>query len=778
MDLAARRVRRPPTVSAETLLGRLADHVQDILYRYRLHPTRGFEYVSAAATRVTGYTPQEHYADPDLGRKLVHPDDLPLLEAYVREERFERPLTLRWRRKDGAVIWTEQRNVPVRNRRGRLVALDGIARDVTERRQAEFAIAASERRLRAVIEHEPECVKILDRAGHVLEMNPAGLAMVEAESAADVVGRDISVLVHAEHRAAFRALVDDGFAGRSGMLQFAITGFRGTVRWLETRTAPLRDEEGRITGLLGVTREVTERRRAEEALRRSEERYRSLVKGAAYGIYRSTVDGHFVEVNPALVKMLGYDSEADLLAVDVLRDVYREPAERHRLIEQYKDGGQITGVEVEWKRKDGSPVTVRLSGRPTFDPAGALEGFEMIVEDVTARRLLEDQLRQSQKMEAIGRLAGGVAHDFNNILTAITGYAELLLADLPQSDARRADVTEIRRAADRASALTRQLLAFSRRQVLQTRVLDLTEVVQGMEKMLRRIIGEDIELDTELAANGRVRADPSQLEQVILNLAVNSRDAMPRGGRLAIRTRDVELAEPTARERALMPSGRYVVLQVTDTGMGMDSETQAHAFEPFFTTKEQGKGTGLGLATVYGIVKQSDGYVWLTSAPGHGTTFEIYLPAVDETAEHPVPRPETPDVRGGNEVVLLVEDDAAVASLARSVLERYGYRVLHAEHPDAALELARRHEGPLHLLLTDVIMPGMSGHDLRERLMQSRPGIPVVYMSGYAGEAGLQGRLLEDGAPFIPKPFTPQVLVLRVREALDAAAAGASARPA
>ncbi|HWP38518.1 MAG TPA: PAS domain S-box protein, partial [Gemmatimonadales bacterium] len=636
---------------------------------------------------------------------------------------------------------------------------------------------ASERRLRAVIQHEPECVKILDRSGRVLEMNPAGLAMIEADFAAQVVGRDVSDLVNPEYRAAFRRLVADGFAGRPGVLEFSLTGLKGTVRWLETRTAPLREEDGRITGLLGVTRDVTERRRAEEALRISESRYRSLVKGAAYGIYRSTVDGHFLEVNPALVEMLGYASEAELLAVDVLRDVYRDPAERHRLIEQYRNGGQIAGVEVEWKRKDGSPVTVRLSGRPTFGPAGTLEGFEMIVEDVTERRFLEDQLRQSQKMEAIGRLAGGVAHDFNNILTAITGYAELLLADLPQSDARRDDVAEIRRAADRASALTRQLLAFSRRQVLQTRVLDLTEVVLGMEKMLRRIIGEDIELLTELSATGRVRADPSQLEQVILNLAVNSRDAMPQGGRLLIRTRDAEVTEPTTPERALMPSGQYVVLQVSDTGVGMDSETQAHVFEPFFTTKAHGIGTGLGLATVYGIVKQSDGYIWLTSAPGRGATFEIYLPRVDETAEHLVPNLKSPDVRGGDEVVLLVEDDTAVAGLAREVLERYGYRVLHACHPEEALNLAGRHAGPIHLLLTDVIMPGMSGPDLKERLDLSRPGIPVVYMSGYAGEASLQGRVLRGGGPFVSKPFTPHVLALRVREALDAAVRGADPTP-
>jgi signal transduction histidine kinase len=381
----------------------------------------------------------------------------------------------------------------------------------------------------------------------------------------------------------------------------------------------------------------------------------------------------------------------------------------------------------------------------------------------------QDQLRQAQKMEAVGRLAGGVAHDFNNLLTAITGYSDLLMSDLAEGDPRRADLEQIKHAADRAAGLTRQLLAFSRRQVLQPRVLDLNVVITDVEKMLRRVIGEDIDLVTiPGSALGRVKADPGQLDQVILNLAVNARDAMPEGGKLTIETANVELDGAYALRHIAVRPGPYVMLAVSDTGCGMDAEILARLFEPFFTTKEVGKGTGLGLATVYGIVTQSGGSISVYSEPGRGTTFKMYLPRVKEAVETRVvvASPDTP-VRG-SETILVVEDEEAVRSLARLVLERKGYTVLEARHGTEALRVSERHEGPIALVLTDLVMPGLGGRELAGRLATVRPDTKVLYMSGYTDNAIVHQGVLDAGAAFLSKPFTPDALARKVREVLDA----------
>src|SRR6266705_1669182 len=422
------------------------------------------------------------------------------------------------------------------------------------------------------------------------------------------------------------------------------------------------------------------RRDMEAALRESETSHATLIAHAPVGIYRSTADGRFLSVNAALVRMLGYDSADEVLKLDMARDVYADPAERQRLLDRdtYSDR-EYDDVEAEWKRRDGRYLTVQLSVRAVRDAAGRVQYYETIVRDVSEQRRLQQQLVQAQKMEAVGRLAGGVAHDFNNLLTVIISYSDLVLADLPRDDPKWDDIDQIRKAGEAAAALTSQLLAFSRQQVLQPRVLDMNAVVATTQKLLERLIGEDVKLVTVLAPDlGKVKVDPGQLEQVIMNLAVNARDATPNGGRLANETANVEMDEAYVRGHPLARSGRYVMLAVSDTGIGMDEATKARIFEPFFTTKEPGKGTGLGLATVYGIVQQSGGFIWVYSEPGHGTTFKIYLPQVEASAQGRAASAAPGDLPRGTETVLLVEDAAAVRAVTRQVLERQGYTVLKA----------------------------------------------------------------------------------------------------
>ncbi|HEY7685702.1 MAG TPA: response regulator [Gemmatimonadales bacterium] len=512
-----------------------------------------------------------------------------------------------------------------------------------------------------------------------------------------------------------------------------------------------------------------ERKRAEEALRRSEERFEKVFRASPVAITISTLDdARYLDVNDAYLRMLGY-SRAEVIgrtAYDL--GLWRDPTERERVVQQLR-GGSAQDVETVIHTKEGRSRNV-LIALERID-IGGTECLLGLLHDVTEPRLLEQQLRQAQKMEAVGRLAGGVAHDFNNLLTVITSYSDLLLEELPGDDPKRDDLVQIRKAAEGAAGLTRQLLAFSRQQVLQPRVLDLNGVVETTEKLLDRVIGEDIRLSTVLAADlGLVNGDPGQLEQILMNLVVNARDAMPHGGQLTIETADLQADESFVRNHPLAHPGRYAMLAVTDTGVGMDEETKAHIFEPFFTTKEQGKGTGLGLATVYGIVKQSKGFVWVYSEPGHGTCIKIYLPCAEVGASASEAQATARDsgMPRGSETVLVVEDAPAVRAVVRQVLTRQGYTVLDAPDGAEALRLAAEHTGSIHLLLTDLVMPVLGGRQLSERLSQLRPETKVLYTSGYTDDAVVRHGLLETGVAFLQKPFAPEVLARKVREVLNA----------
>ena len=533
-------------------------------------------------------------------------------------------------------------------------------------------------------------------------------------------------------------------------------------------------EKGNLRRLMPVIRRELREFGERRARRESEASYSALVQQAPLGIYRSTLAGRFVSANAALARILGYDSPAELLTLDMARDVYADPDERRRLVEHDTYTDKVYDeLEATWKKKDGTRIRVQLSVRASRDKDGRIELYEAFVRDITTQRQLEAQLAQAQKMEAIGRLAGGVAHDFNNLLTVILSYSDLLLEDLPAGSAPRDDIGQIRKAAQGASELTRQLLAFSRQQVLQPKVVDLNAAVTGIERLLGRVLREDIQLRCTLADDaGAVRVDPGQLEQVLMNLAVNARDAMPQGGQLTIETGNVDLDEAYMQAHPMAAPGRYVMLAVTDTGMGMDAATQARIFEPFFTTKDVGKGTGLGLATVQGIVQQSGGFIWVYSEPNHGTCFKIYLPRVDEPVS--AAASESVDSTRGTETVLVVEDVAAVRAVIRKMLERYGYRVLDAADGEAAVRVADASGEHIHLLLTDVVMPNINGRDLAALFAKTRPTTKVLFMSGYTDDAIVRHGILEEGIAYLQKPFTPQSLAWKVRGVLDAG----SARPA
>ena len=524
--------------------------------------------------------------------------------------------------------------------------------------------------------------------------------------------------------------------------------------------------------LFGLSRgQVRARAYAEsvaEDLRRSEEQYRQLVELAPEAIFIQT-GGKFVFVNSAMATLLGAPDADTVLGLPVLERVHPDVRAMviARMEELRRERRSVPLIEERWIRLDGSTVDVEVAASPcTYE---GREGAQVVLRDVTERKNLEGQLRQSQKMEAIGRLAGGVAHDFNNILTAIAGYSEILQTRLEQDPALGAYAMEIMRAAERASSLTRQLLAFSRKEMMDPRVMELNAVVSDMERMLRRLIGEDIELVTTLHPRlSRVRADPGQVEQILMNLVLNARDAMPRGGSLVIETRNIGLYEGQAIGLPEAGPGGWVELSVADTGIGMDRETQSRLFEPFFTTKEVGKGTGLGLSTVYGIVRRSGGQVTVWSEPGRGATFRVYLPAVDDPEDRPAASNGDAAAASGSETVLVVEDEASVRSFIREVLDGRGYALLEARNADEAVAIFERHKEPIHLMVSDVVMPGMGGPELAERLAGVHPETRVLFISGYAREG-----LFHDGRPgaeaaFLAKPFSPEALARAVREILDA----------
>src|SRR6185312_10757432 len=633
--------------------------------------------------------------------------------------------------------------------------------DITQRKKAEERI----RWLSLAVEQGPTSVVMTDLKGDIEYVNPK-FTEVTGYSLDEVRGKNPRLLKSGATPAdTYRDLWASITAGRPWHGEVQNRKKDGSTYWDAMWVYPLRDAAGTVTRFLALKEDITARKAAQTELAATAARLGALMDNAHDGVSVITPGGEILEVNRRMAEIAGR-SITDIVGHNIAEFPSAETAATKlaEFAQVVAHGtGHVLGVEIP--RPDGTKVVLDFA-LSTVDVAG-----EQLVlalgRDVTDQRTLEAQLRQAQKMEGIGRLAGGVAHDFNNVLTAVFGYVDLLREELPPDSSAQQDLGEVRKAAERAAALTRQLLAFSRQQVLEPVVLELNDLLTDFEKMLGRVIGEDVELRLALGKIGNVRADPGQLHQVLMNLAVNARDAMPTGGTLIIETTNAELGEEYAELHQPVVPGSYVMLAISDTGTGMTSEVKARIFEPFFTTKERGKGTGLGLSTVYGIVKQSGGYIWAYSEVGRGTTFKVYLPRVDAPVDAFV-RPKAAGSVAGHETVLIAEDDAMLRPLAKALLERLGYKVLEAGNAVEALAASQAHQGPIHLLVADVVMPGASGRELARQLAPARPDTKVLYVSGYTDDAIVHHGMLEPGLNFLQKPFTPATLAKRVREVLDA----------
>jgi two-component system, cell cycle sensor histidine kinase and response regulator CckA len=695
------------------------------------------------------------------------------IERIPRGERADYTLDLV--RADGQLRTIAFSVSPQYDGQNRVSACLAAFHDITEQKRLEGTVEEERKLLLALINNLPDYVYLKDLESRFVLVNQAEARLVGCADPREMVGRRDADFVSAALAAKYR--VDDLRVMESARslhnIEERIESRAGESAWVLTTKVPLVGRDGTVSGLVGISRDITERRNTEEALRRSERQYHLLLDTLNEGIWAVDAQEVTTFVNPPMAAMLGY-AEEELLgrSIHEFLDPPAGPdrsraAGRGRVLDGQMDG--------EFVRKDGTRVSTRLKAAPILGEGGERLGSIASVVDVSEQRRaesevqrLQQQLLQAQKMEAIGRLAGGVAHDFNNLLTAILGNAELIRAETTVSAGVTECVEQIQRAGRRAAELTQQLLAFSRKQLLQPKVLDPNALVEALSRMLRRVIGEDIALELELAAGlGLVKADPGQLEQVLINLAVNARDAMAGGGKLLLSTRNVDTAVADCTHGFELPRGRWVALAVADTGIGMDETVKGHLFEPFFTTKERGKGTGLGLSTAYGIVKQSDGYIFVESEPGRGSVFTILLPRVEgkEAAG------EAPDhegrPRGGSETLLVVEDEPSVLSLATRMLESFGYTVVGAHTPAEALALVAADPSCVDLLVTDMVLTEMSGRDMARRMQEGCPDLPVLFISGYADEAAFRAEVLDAGDAFLPKPFTKNALGAKVREVLD-----------
>jgi PAS domain S-box-containing protein len=724
-----------------------------------------------------GYEAKDFIENQDFWVKGIHPDDKERifsgLENLLKNDYHSHEY--RFLHKDGNYRWVFDEIRVLRDKEGNPYECIGYWTDITERKKVEEALKENENFLKTIIDTEPECIKLLSPDGTLQMMNCAGLDMIEADSLDQVKGQVIYPLISPEYLQGFKSLTEQVFQGKSGTMEFEITGMRGRRLWLETHAVPLLNPKNEITALLGITRDITERKKSEEIIQNSERFLANIFDCIQDGISILDKDMTIIRVNSTMEKwykhampLVGnkcyqaYHGRKEECDVCPTRNTFHTGRSSYEVVPKTGAGGQIEG----WMDLYSYPIIDNKTGEMT----GVIE----YVRDITERKKaeeekekLEDQLRHAQRMEAVGQIAGGVAHDFNNILSAIIGHGNLLQMEMKKDTPSRIHLEQILAASERGANLIQSLLAFSRKQIISPRPIDLNDVVTRVGKLLIRVIGEDIKLKTICAEEAvTVMADSGHIEQVLMNLVTNARDSMPEGGMLIIETGLVEIDDEFIKRHAYGKHGKYALISVTDSGEGMDKETRQRIFEPFFTTKEIGKGTGLGLSMVYGIIKQHDGFIDVHSEPGKGTKVKIYLPEIKiGVKEAEIKEPSF--VEGGTETVLVAEDDEAVRRLSREILERFGYTVIEAEDGEDAIQRFMENKDKINLLLLDVVMPKKDGKVVYKEIKKIKPDIKVLFLSGYPADLIRKKGILEEGIDFIAKPVRVDDLLRKAREVLD-----------
>jgi two-component system, cell cycle sensor histidine kinase and response regulator CckA len=731
-----------------------------------------FIFCNKAFADMTGYSVDEllSLSEKDMIAK-VHEEDRERTIERLRARGAGESVPARWEfritGKDGAEIWLEVFSSPIEYN-GR-PAIQSAYMNVTERKMGENALRESEERFRLIAETIDEIFWIFDLDKSLMTYISPAFKRICGYSFRRFADNPLSALesVHPDDRE--RTMAGFSLMKTGQQLDFETRIIRpdGSIRHLWNRGFPIADGTGRVQRYVGVAQDITAWRETEEKLKESTEYLNQIINCLGDPIFVKDRQHRLVVVNEAFCTFSGTRREEML---GKATDEYLPSALASFLWEQeegvFETGKESVGEE-NVPEGEGKIRTVMAKKTLLTDKNGNKQ-IVGVLRDITSYKHLQAQFLQAQKMEAIGVLAGGIAHDFNNLLNVINGYCELILSSLSENDPLRKDIEQVGLAGQKATSLTSQLLAFSRKQILQPKIVDLNGVIGDMHSMLRRLVPENIDLVTVLQPQlGPINADPVQIQQVILNLVVNARDAIPKGGTLIIETADIDLEEQYVRNHPTVTSGRYVMLAISDSGLGMDEETKAHLFEPFFTTKEKGKGTGLGLSTVYGIVKQSNGYIWVYSEPGNGTTFKIYFPRMEHPGARIAAEKKAHSELRGSETVLVAEDESAVRDLACRILRGRGYTVFDAANGRNALAFAQKYSGKIHLVLTDVVMPGMSGRDLVDQLKSTRPGIKALYVSGYTDNAILHHGILDSGVAFLQKPFSVESLLHKMREVLD-----------
>ncbi len=783
-DITERKRAELALAESEERYRLLAEHTEDFVSVHDVREQR--LYISPSYYRATGWTPEDLQGSPWDAR--LHPDDLPAIKQARaanlagEQTRFEH----RIRCKNGNWLWIEARSKPILDADGKMQQLIIWSHDITERKRAEVELQAKERLLREVMDLVPHHIFAKDREGRYLFVNRAA-SLCYGKEPHELVGHlETEFSPNQAHTAAF--LHDDLEVIASGTTKFIpeepITFADGSVHWLQTTKTAFVPPGTTERAIMGVAVDITERKRAELALAESEEKFRRIAANIDDVLYSvDAVTREFIYINPAFEQVFGYSLEdikrlggRRAFLAQVIQDGKFE--EQERLMDSLQSPQPVKlpdRWETWWLCKDGALKCMEDHWIAVYS-GDRLVATEGVLRNVTERKRLEAQVLQSQKMEAVGQLAGGVAHDFNNILQSIFGFTEILLADTPPGSRHHGDLLELQKSADRAAGLTRQLLAFSRRQMIVPTVLDLNDVVSNMHKLLHRLLGEDIKLVTELAADlPRVKADAGQIEQIIMNLAINARDAMPHGGRITLTTASVTLEADDVQAIADSRAGAFVRLSLSDTGTGIAADVLPHIFEPFFSTKGPGKGTGLGLSVIYGIAQQHNGWVNVYSQLGHGTAFKLYLPVCvgDEAVAAPVARPKLAPPRGHGERILLIEDEREVRHLATRVLQAAGYHVESAANAAEGRVLFARENGNFDLIFSDVVLPDQNGITTVEQLLQKKPGLAVLLCSGYTDERSRWHTIAEKKFPFLQKPYPAGELLHTIHAILDARAASA-----